>query len=530
MNKIYNYLLLACLLISSSAIVSAQEAEFVKLSKDYILNEDGSQELRCNKELKLFTHTAMNNTYGETFIIYNPNFQELKIHSSYTKQKDGTIIKAPENAFVEVLPRFATDAPAYNHLKEMVVVHTGLDLGCTIYLDYSILTKACYYPALDIDELIQETSPIRNYQITVSVPESVQLNSLLYASNSKATEQSANGKKTYSWKLTNIPAASRMPFLPQNKENIPRLTANTFTDNKSALNVIDKQTTALNSMESETYAQFITENSTSNQEKLDHIQKHIVKNINTTFIPFEYAGYKFRSPDEVIRSAYGTEIEKTNLLNKMLNAVDIPSEVVIVYPSTIKSNKAGLAAIKQTAVKTTVDGKETFLSATSLTPLKPELRGELDDLFTLKGENLKIEKKPAIYNEKKEVQLDKASAQNGYIVYTLPASNGIDKWYMGSLNSKRTDLFELPSALQEQITYTISIPEGAKLISSAEPIAVNTQYGKLSRTIKTNDNQIEVICSIELNKQQYNSKEYQEVRKLITEWSSNSYKQLVFKI
>lgn len=119
-------------------MLSAQEAEFVKLSKYYTLHEDGSQEFRCAKELTLFTHTAMNSTYGETFIVYNPDFQKLKIHTCYTKQKDGTIIQAPENAFVEVLPRFAADAPAFNQLKEMVVVHTGLDIGSTIYLDYSI--------------------------------------------------------------------------------------------------------------------------------------------------------------------------------------------------------------------------------------------------------------------------------------------------------------------------------------------------------------------------------------------------------
>lgn len=530
MNKLYNYLLLACLLLSSSAVVSAQEAEFVKLSKEHILNEDGSQEFRCNKELKLFTHTAMNSTYGETFIVYNPDFQELKIHTCYTKQKDGTIIKAPENAFVEVLPRFATDAPAYNHLKEMVVVHTGLDLGCTIYLDYSILTKAGYYSALDIDELIQETSPIRNYQITISVPENIQLNSLLYGSAGKATEQSVNGKKAYSWKLSNIPAASRKAFLPQNKENIPRLTANTFTDSKASFSRIEKLASTSVSLESETFAQFLTEKSNSTQEKLDIIHKYIVNNISTTAIPLQYAGYNFRSADEVIRSAYGTVMEKANLLNKMLNAAGIPSEIAISYPATIKSTINGLAAIKQIAVKTAIDGKEIYLSATSITPIKPEFRGDLDNYFTLTGETLKTEKKPAIYNESKDIQLDATLAKNGYLVYTLPPSNGIDKWGMSSLNSKREDLFETPSEIQEQITYTITIPEGAKLISSTAPISISTSFGKLSRTIKSNGNKIEVICSIELNKQQYSSKEYQEIRKLIVEWNSNQFKQLVFNI
>ena len=84
----------------------------------------------------------------------------LKIHESYTRQKDGNIVKTPENAFVEVLPSAAADAPAYNGLKEMVVVHTGLELGATIYLDYSVITRPGYLPELDVCEQIEELSPI----------------------------------------------------------------------------------------------------------------------------------------------------------------------------------------------------------------------------------------------------------------------------------------------------------------------------------------------------------------------------------
>ena len=53
----------------------------------------------------------------------------------------------------------------------MVVVHTGLELGATIYLDYSIITKPGYYPALDINERLQETSPVKECKVSISVPE-----------------------------------------------------------------------------------------------------------------------------------------------------------------------------------------------------------------------------------------------------------------------------------------------------------------------------------------------------------------------
>ena len=133
-----------CILAIPGNLYAADEARYGLVSEEWTLNPDGSREYRYQMELTLFTHTAMNNTYGETFIAYDPKYQQLKINEAYTKQKDGTIIRTPENAFVEVLPSYAADAAYYNRLKEMVVVHTGLELGATIYLDYTIQTKAGY--------------------------------------------------------------------------------------------------------------------------------------------------------------------------------------------------------------------------------------------------------------------------------------------------------------------------------------------------------------------------------------------------
>ena len=129
MKKIYYiYVCLGVLLLTALPAKAASEAEFGKLAKTYTLHKDGSQEMRVYKELTLFTHAAVNGLYGESFIVYNPAYQELKIHESYTRQKDGKIVKTPENAFVEVLPAAAADAPAYNGLKEMGGGHTGLGL------------------------------------------------------------------------------------------------------------------------------------------------------------------------------------------------------------------------------------------------------------------------------------------------------------------------------------------------------------------------------------------------------------------
>ena len=209
MKNIQTRVMLSAVLIMSAVLTSSaapgSEAQFDRLVKAYVLNPDGSQEIRVQKQLTIYTHAAMNNLYGETFIVYDPACQHLKINESYTRQVDGTIIETPANAFVEVLPSAAANAPAYNGLREMVVVHTGLELGATIYLDYTLTTDAGALPALDIFEQVEELSPIKYYELSVSVP-----------SGTICREEASAGIRTVSpWRTgVRLPLSSMISPLP----------------------------------------------------------------------------------------------------------------------------------------------------------------------------------------------------------------------------------------------------------------------------------------------------------------------------
>ncbi len=214
------------------------EANFIRLEKTFKLNSDGSQEFRCNKILKIHSHPAMNSTYGETFIVYNPAYQKLIIHSSYTKMVDGTIVKTPDNAFNEVLPRYASGATAYNNLKEMVVTLTGLELGATIYLDYSIITNSDRNQQLDIKEILQESSPVDECKITIIAPKDKHLSYQLTGLSSLKTIQKNHiegDQKIFSCKLSNIPAASQELYQPENNPMTPTLWLSGYSSFKDAL-------------------------------------------------------------------------------------------------------------------------------------------------------------------------------------------------------------------------------------------------------------------------------------------------------
>lgn len=531
-QKTYKLLLLLGLLLTTVSSFAASEAEYKKVSKAWTLNADGSQEYRYTMELTLFTHTAMNSTYGESFIVYNPKYQALKIHAAYTKQKDGSIVKTPDNGFVEVLPKFAADAPAYNGLKEMVVVHTGLELGATIYLDYSVVTKPGYYPELDIHDILQETSPVKEYKVSITIPASKECTWEVVGSNARVfVETDDQGNKTGTWRMFNVPAASREHFMTENKDEVPHLNASTFASNKEALASIAKTFKASVAYESKTFGQYLTENAKTNEEKVKIIQNHVVKNMDYVAIPWQHTGYTVRDIDEVLRSAYGTLAEKTQLLNVMLNAAGIPSEVLVVYPANREADANGLSLIKTLVVKATVDGNDQYLSAVSTAPTHLSQRGYLDRVTKLDGTPITtLKAEPTVVSEKKEVTVSKDNAKNGFVVCTLPASyQGINSWRVSTLNSKRTNTFELPSMMQQTITYTISA-DGLQLQTSTEEQVVTNAFGKVVRTITPKGNKVEVVRRIELNKQQFTPNEYKELRRLINEWIDPNNRVLLFSL
>lgn len=567
------FMLLLCLLTLAVSAFAASEAEYKNLSRTYTLHTDGSQELRYNMELTLFTHTAMNGTYGESFIVYNPNFQELKIHASYTKQKDGNIIKTPANAFVEVLPRNAADAPAYNHLKEMVVVHTGLELGATIYLDYSVVSKPGYLPQIDICENLLQTSPVKEYTITIVTPQATLLRYSLQHSSVKPTDTTSDGMKRTSWTFRNLPASSRAPFVSAANGDVPCLAATTYATEGDALNALYKQFNPADDAQLETVAEALTEGKNSETEKLEAIHRYLITNYANCPLSLPEAGYRIRNADAVINTAYGTKAEKINLLAGLLNAVGIKAEPAALYHINASQGGCGLSAVDDLFVVASADGNQYLLSSMQNSVAQAGLMNNRVLSRSLKtGEVITIETPATAIDYKVELAIspEKADAKvsatigNAYIPYYgdyLPRFAGADKEAKGtkgkenttltysasqplkaqngyvmvslpdapvslshaaycSLNSSRTENLSVPCQADEQYTYTIQIPDGMELCTPEAVKTIDNAAGTVTLSVKKNGSTAKVVRSLKLNKQLYTPAEYTNLRKLLTEWGN----------
>lgn len=556
---------------------SPSEAEYVKLRETWNLHPDGSQEYRCYKELTLFTHTAMNSAYGETFVVYNPLFQKLKIHDSYTRLKDGTIVHTPENAFVEVLPGNAERAPAYNHLKEMVIVHTGLELGATIVLDYSVISNPGYLPAIDVCRQLNQSSPVREYEISFNVPNGITAHYTTSGITQDPVQTTSSNVRHYKWTFRNLEAASHDYMVQMRNLDVPAILFHTFATVQETVRTLGCQFDSSPAVSK--LAGKLTENASNEIEKLQAIHRYIVTEVDNCRLSLSESGFRLRSAEQVFQTAYGTDIEKTNLLCALLNSADIPATPAAAYYVPVNPLYCGLEAIGDLFVMADVAGKTYRLSTDSFKPsasgcnfIVNLTNGEVipysqehahlcyqADIRWKDGKNEANVKAtftdnylsyaPDFAKELSVVSKDymvsvengittvcgkiaaQVSALQNYLLLVLPQTGkGIlqEKNYH-RLNSKRTVNLMLPNTTTEEYDYTIHLPAELTLCTPDKEITLNNAVGSLRISVRQDGQNVYIHRSIDLKEKLITPHNYPAFRQLITEWADSNGQRLLLK-
>jgi hypothetical protein len=362
-------------LLSYSLLYSQDEnydAVYLQISKEYTMNPDGSMDYRYIKKLKLQTYRSFNSLYGETFIVYNPDHQSLKVNEVYTIMADGKKVVAPANAFNEVLPGFAAYAPAYNNLREMVITHPGTERNAVLNLDYQLHSNKGFYPALMGNELLAEYEPVKELTVKVRIPVSVKLNfSLLNISYNSELYDEGN-YKVYSWTFKDIQAISAEDFQKSGYDLYPRLIFSTESDRESVYTGFLKQS-AFSYQVSDDMKKAVGTLVSENKEEQDLIlklQEKVVNEFKLTPVPLRYTGFTCRGAAETWKSNGGTLAEKAILLVALLKEAGIGAELVSVIRKSLFDQKIGsLLDIEDIIVKVIPKSIDPiYLSVTTLNP------------------------------------------------------------------------------------------------------------------------------------------------------------------
>jgi len=353
------------------------DAWYISLVKEYTLNADGSMDYRYMKQQKLLTYRSFHSLYGETFVVYNPLYQKLKINEAYTLMADGKKIVAPQNSFNEVLPGYAASAPAYNSLREMVITHTGLERNATINLDYMVHTEKGIFPALMGNELLAENEPVKSLEIRVRIPDGQNLFYHMFNGDNQP-EKSSDGKfQVYSWKVNDIAAISVEEAQQGVNELYPRLIFSTSDNRDEVFSFLTSQPAfkfgITEQMKKEVNA-LMAEKSDQFDLALK-IQEIVVSDLRLYAVPLRSALYQCRTPEQTWNSNGGTAVEKAVLLAALLKSAGMDAGVVGIVRTDFVDKKIGtLADLEDFAVK--LENKERgtwYLSVSGLNPVNLNL-------------------------------------------------------------------------------------------------------------------------------------------------------------
>lgn len=532
--------ILGMLLLAVLPVKAESEAEFRKLSKTYTLRADGSQELRVQKELTLFTHAAMNGLYGETFIVYDPEFQELTIHESYTRQKDGTVIKTPSNALVEVLPSSAANAPAYNHLKEMVVVHTGLELGATIYLDYSIVSKAGYLPELDVCCPVKELSPVKEFIFRLNVPAGKSVRYELLNASAKPVIAQGNGMKSFIWTLKDV--APRPYAYPSERGNLglvqavasgmmPVFVASTWPGYTEAVKYLQKQFAVGNTSVVEGKVAELTQGLEGNPQAIRNAIANYMAGLyqlGHCNVSLQDAGYRLRPASEVITSAYGTQAELVNLDVTLQRAAGLEAEVAVCALRPSVDGNRGLATVMSLVCQSKKMPEKVALTGTEEACLQPFMT-----ITDLQGKKLMLESylgaKEVRTTDTLEVKSDKLQElADGWGIVPLSDPTPVRSLYAYAGNTSISEKILLPRTVDCALETIVRLPEGMKWSGHADK-EISNACGKVVFSYKAVKGGVKVTRSIRIDRQLQTPANYKELYALLSEWRDTNNHTLVVK-
>ena len=337
MNKRYFLVILAvCMMAAAFAKAPEKDAVYKLVSKSYTLNTDGSTEFRKRTELQIFTRMTFDH-FGETFITYNPDFQELIINEAYTIRKDGSKVETPRNAFNPMLPEGCTKCERLNGIRTMVVTHTALEYDAVIVLDYTIRSKNFFFQELLEKVDLQEEVPVEKYVVSVTTPDYKPAKFVLNGKLSYTESENSNkNMKTTTMTFADLPA------LPTDEYLFPgEYKAVTFYTMDEPHHIVGKiaQQNAMQKFSNQKITDFFrsrVKEDMTDMDKVLSVRDYIHDNIQTNHLDARVLNYMFASPQQVWESNCALPIEKNILLAGVLQSLGYDAQFVFLTETLTK--------------------------------------------------------------------------------------------------------------------------------------------------------------------------------------------------
>ena len=470
--------------------IKAQDAVYKLIKHEWTINADGTSDYHYRHEVQILRNRALvaYADKGETFVVYNPDIEQLTVGEVYTIQKDGTRVEMPQNAFVYQLPSECADCGRFNHIRELAMVHTGMELGCTVVVDYTIHRQ---YNMLYESIPLQRECPVEKLEVVVNNNTDVNVKYKIvgqqYLPNS-AGDNSAGDKDDNMHQVTtltfdNMPQAPNERYMPA--DIVPTL---------RIFNGVPEFAPAFDQVgyggARDVMGQVMN---TRGMDNLVRARDYVVDNIHLNDIHPSHLGYVHATAEEVWLSGCGTAVDKAVLLAAILND---------------EGYKAAVTGDASDEVAVMVDTLEYRLSVRDKSPL------------TLYGK-AKDEVKTLSQKATFDAVLD--TLEDGFYSFPIPMVP-VDGFVNAStLTTVRTTPLQT-SACDVKSDVTFRLPKGLKMVT--KPVSTKLSYpgvGSVEVKIKQSGSKLRIVKNFNVEKSLIPVEDYAKYRQLMLALQSHDH-------
>ena len=484
-------LILATCLLGTAVTAQNPDAVYKLLRYEWTANADGTSDYHYRHEVQILRNRALvaYADKGETFVVYNPDLEELTINEVYTLRADGSRVDMPQNAFVYQLPSQCADCGRFNHLRELAMVHTGMELGCTIVVDYTIHRL---YNLLYENIPLMRDCPVEKLEVVVNYNHNdMELNysidGLQYLNSDDVTRSSSINTdgmtRALHYTFVNMPQAPREPYMPA--DIVPTL--HIYNGIPEFVPAFDTKGLA----EAQTATGKLLGGSNA-KENIELLRNFVVDDIHLNDIAPAKLGYKHSTAAEVWQTGCGTATDKAVLLAALLNQWSYPARVI-----GEQSDEVGVI----------IDTLEYCLSVRNKSSMS--LIGEAKE--EVSKQNIKTTADPAF-----------DTLADGFFRLRLPGVPGGPNVDVKRLALSRTTPLQ-STACELKSDITIALPANMKMVGAAVNRTLSYDgVGSVEISVKQSGKKLRVIRNMQLEKSVIAPADYAHYRELLTLWQGIS--------
>ncbi len=547
MNKRYFLVILAvCMMAAAFAKAPEKDAVYKLVSKSYTLNTDGSTEFRKRTELQIFTRMTFDH-FGETFITYNPDFQELIINEAYTIRKDGSKVETPRNAFNPMLPEGCTKCERLNGIRTMVVTHTALEYDAVIVLDYTIRSKNFFFQELLEKVDLQEEVPVEKYVLSVTTPDYKPAKFVLNGKLSYTESENSNkNMKTTTMTFADLSA------LPTDEYLFPgEYKAVTFYTMDEPHHIVGKiaQQNAMQKFSNQKITDFFrsrVKEDMTDMDKVLSVRDYIHDNIQTNHLDARVLNYMFASPQQVWESNCALPIEKNILLAGVLQSLGYDAQFVFLT-ETLTKDPTSMVYVKVGEIYYYISANE--VEDLSLYVLHPKAsfiglddqqwaQGKIDikvdvvaDIIIDKGNlsNPQVEVKRKNVESPltetlrpQEIEVAKASvSQINNKYYELTIDDGNYGTQVRSVNIHNDRQYDVcTDGAVEKYAYTVKLPANVRVLTKPVHKEITVEKAKLLIDVQINGQTVSITRQLNLPFDWVTAKSAKAFKAMMGEWEA----------